>query len=226
MKIVVSGSRGEVYISNMEDPALVIHELKRESRPGKIGVSVSNYAPAFFTNFNYQKLDDPPLKGTFKKSTPAPEGTVTRWEVSETFDEKSLEDKYQLNDADKHDRSWTGLDTESTGTLNLARAQGITQEKNTAFARITIHSERAQVKKIKLGFSDRIKVYFNDQLLYGGNNLYRSRDYRYLGTIGLFDELYLPLRAGADELWLAVSESFGGWGIQAQFEDLKGIRIE
>jgi hypothetical protein len=226
VKIVVSGSRGEVYISDMEEPALVIHELKRESRPGKTGVSVSNFAPAFFTNFAYQKMDSPQLKGTFKKLEPAPEGTVTRWEVSETFDETSLEDKYRLTDADKQGRSWTGLDTESTGILNLARAHGITQEKNTVFARITVHSEREQVKKIKVGFSDRIKVYFNNQLLYGGNNLYQSRDYRYLGTIGLFDELYLPLTAGKNELWLAVSESFGGWGIQAQFKDLNGIRIE
>ena len=61
--------------------------------------------------------------------------------------------------------------------------------------------------------------------MYGGSNLYRSRDYRYLGTIGYFDELYLPLQRGKNELWLAVSEDFGGWGIQAMFEDMAGIEV-
>jgi hypothetical protein len=226
VKIVVSGNKGEVYIVNMEEPALVMHELKRGSQPGKVGVSVSNFAPAFFTNFTYKKLDNPPLKGNFKKLGPAPEGTVTSWNVSGTFDEKSLEGKYRLTEADKHDLTWTELGAESTGTVNLARAHGISQETNTAFARITIHSEGEQAKKIRFGFSDRVKVYLNDKLIYGGNNTYRSRDYRYLGTIGLFDELYLPLKAGTNELWLAVSESFGGWGIQAMFENMEGIRID
>ncbi|MCH8059016.1 MAG: hypothetical protein IIA11_01020 [Proteobacteria bacterium] len=49
-------------------------------------------------------------------------------------------------------------------------------------------------------------------LLYSkGNNAYQSRDYRYLGTIGLFDAIMLPLAVGDNELWIAVSEAFGGW---------------
>lgn len=79
---------------------------------------------------------------------------------------------------------------------------------------------------MKIGFSDRIKVFLNNRLIYGGTNNYRSRDYRYLGTIGYFDELFLPLNAGKNELCVAVSESFGGWGIQAKFDDIQGIQFE
>jgi hypothetical protein len=57
-----------------------------------------------------------------------------------------------------------------------------------------------------------------------GADDYRSRDYRFLGTIGYFDELYLPLKKGENELIFAVSEDFGGWGIKALFEDPVGIR--
>lgn len=53
-----------------------------------------------------------------------------------------------------------------------------------------------------------------------------QRDYRFLGTIGLFDEVYLPLKKGENELWLAVTESFGGWGIKALIEDLAGLTIK
>ena len=64
---------------------------------------------------------------------------------------------------------------------------------------------------------------FEGRLLYTGNNGYRTRDYRYLGTIGYFDAITLPLQEGENELWFAVSESFGGWGVQAAFEDTDGL---
>jgi hypothetical protein len=104
--------------------------------------------------------------------------------------------------------------------------QGLREGKNTVFARLTIQAERDQIKKIRFGFSDSVKVYVNDQLLFGGNDLYRSRDYRFLGTIGLFDEVYLPLKKGDNELWLAVTESFGGWGIKGLIEDMSGISLK
>ena len=40
------------------------------------------------------------------------------------------------------------------------------------------------------------------------------------------DALYLPLEKGENELWMAVGESFGGWGIKARFDDVDGIEIE
>ena len=66
-------------------------------------------------------------------------------------------------------------------------------------------------------------MFFNDKLFYSGNNTYRTRDYRYLGSIGYFDEVYLPLKAGRNEIIMAVSESFGGWGIMAKLENMEGI---
>ncbi|MFQ5570254.1 MAG: hypothetical protein ACE5G0_11305 [Rhodothermales bacterium] len=225
VKIVIADNRGEVYIDS-DEPVLVIQELKHEIKPGKVGVSAGNFAPAHFSNFSYQKVDSPTLKSTPKEVEPTPEGMVTAWLVSDPFDEAMLADKYLLTDEDEQARTWTTLDTEPTGLTNLARIPGIAQGTNTTFARITLHSEREQVKKIRFGFSDRVKVYLNGRLLYGGTNLYRSRDYRYLGTLGLFDELYLPLNQGANKLWFAVSESFGGWGLQCLIEDPTGLRIE
>ena len=98
--------------------------------------------------------------------------------------------------------------------------------QNTVFARLKINSEREQIKKVRFGFSDNVKVYFNRNLIYGGTDIYRSRDYRFLGTLGLWDELYLPLKAGNNELWFAVTENFGGWGVKALFDNQDGIKIE
>ena len=61
--------------------------------------------------------------------------------------------------------------------------------------------------------------------LYRGDDSYRLRDYRFLGSIGWFDTVYLPLQAGPNELVLAVSETFGGWGVQARFPDAAALRF-
>ena len=61
--------------------------------------------------------------------------------------------------------------------------------------------------------------------MYEGQRQFMSRDYRYLGTIGFFDAVHLPLKKGKNELVIAVSETFGGWGIQGEFEDMEGIKL-
>jgi hypothetical protein len=35
----------------------------------------------------------------------------------------------------------------------------------------------------------------------------------------------VPLKKGRNDLVFAVSESFGGWGVQARFNNLDGINI-
>lgn len=226
VKIIVSGENAEVYIKDMLSPALFISELMRETKQGKVGLSAGNFAPVYFSNFSFTPMNNPPLKGRAREPESAPTGTVMSWMVSGTIDGKSLEKKYQLTSADKQNLTWKKLAVENSGLANMARIQGLEKDKNTAFARLTIQSETEQIKKVRFGFSDIVKVYFNDRLIYGGSDIYTSRDYRFLGTVGLFDELYLPLKKGENELWFAVTENFGGWGIKAMFEDMSGIRFK
>jgi hypothetical protein len=120
---------------------------------------------------------------------------------------------------------WTRLEAEPSGLANLAIASGIRDGRNTVYARTTITSGSARVVAIALGFSDRAVVYLNGVALFRGDDTYRSRDYRFLGSIGWYDTVYLPLVEGDNDLVVAVSESFGGWGIQARFDDLNGILL-
>ena len=226
IKLVISGKNAEIYIKDMEKPALFVNEMKREIKSGRVGLSVGNFAPAYYSNFSFTPLNRPALKGLAKAPAPTPAGTVMSWAISSVIEGKSLEKKYQLTQTDKQGLSWKKINCESTGLANIATLQGMDGEKNTAFARLIIQSDTEQVKKIKFGFSDGVKVYFNDRLLYGGSDTYTSRDYRFLGTIGYFDELYLPLKKGENELWIAVTETFGGWGLKAMFDEMEGIKIK
>jgi hypothetical protein len=220
VKIAVAGRRAEVYIDDMARPALVIDELKRGLAGGRVGLTAGNFAPGTFSNFSFTP-GTPALAGTPRPPEPAPAGSVLAWQVSPAFDGATLGTRIDT----RARRSWTRLAVEDRGLANLARVQGVAEKQDTAFARVVVRSDREQVKRMQLGFSDAVRVYLGGRLLYAGSDGYRSRDYRFLGSIGLFDEVALPLRKGDNEVWLAVSEQFGGWGVMARFEDLAGIQL-
>ncbi|MCJ7754803.1 MAG: hypothetical protein MUP13_09580 [Thermoanaerobaculales bacterium] len=225
VKIVVSGDQAEVYIGDLETPSLFIDDLKRETTSGAVGLAVPNYGAVRYADFRFEKADSPILKGKVERARTAPSGAVMKWQVSHPFAEKTIEGLIEISSSHKDDLAWTPLKSESTGLVNLSRVSALSRETNTVFAKVTVVSDRAQSKILDFGYSDRLRLFFNDRLLYSGNNGYRTRDYRYLGTIGSFDAVTLPLQKGPNDLWFAVSESFGGWGVQAAFEDLEGITI-
>jgi hypothetical protein len=143
------------------------------------------------------------------------ENIVPAWDVSDPFPEAEAEPFAG--------RTWTRLQAEPNGLADLSRMNPIRNDRNTVLARATIRSDRARTVRLDFGFSDRAVVYLNGVPLYRGDDTYRSRDYRFLGSIGWWDTVYLPLTAGDNELAIAVSETFGGWGVQARFPDTSGL---
>jgi hypothetical protein len=223
VKLVVSGKYAELYLGNSEHPVLFMHDLKRSIKPGRVGIKANRFAAGNFANFSVTPMDNPPLKNK-PVSTPSPKsGTVMAWSVSNTFPESLLKNKLLLSDADKKMLKWSKLESEASGLANISKSVKLQRQNNTAFTRVIIESGKKEVKGLLFGFSDRVMVYLNDRLIYAGNNNYRSRDYRFLGTIGYFDRLYLPLKKGRNELWFAVSENFGGWGVKCRFDEPDGL---
>jgi len=223
VKIVVSGDQAEVYIGDLETPALFIDDLKRETASGGVGLAVPNFGAVRYADFRFETANTPKLEGRVERERAAPAGAVMEWEVSDPIAEKDLESSIEISSRHTNDLAWIALKSEPTGLANLSRVSVLTREANTVFARVTVISDRAQSKTLAFGYSDRVRLFFNDRLIYTGNNGYRTRDYRYLGTIGYFDAVTLNLDKGRNELWFAVSESFGGWGVQAAFEDTDGL---
>ena len=139
--------------------------------------------------------------------------------MSEAFAERDLAAQLDA----EHD--WTTLDAEPDGLADLARVNPVRDGADTVLARVVVHADRACHVPLELGFSDRAVVLSERHAALPRRRLYRSRDYRFLGSIGWFDTVYLPLQAGQNELVLAISESFGGWGVQARFPDAAGLRF-
>ena len=76
------------------------------------------------------------------------------------------------------------------------------------------------MKKLYVGYSDDVSVFLNGRILFRGRSAQNFRDPGFLGIVNPEnDAVYLPLKKGANELMLAVSELGGGWGFICRLAD-------
>ncbi|KAA1245580.1 family 16 glycoside hydrolase [Aquimarina sp. RZ0] len=226
IKIVVNGQRAQVYLDNART-AHLSWKLIHEPKEGEIAIGGGGSA-MYYANFKINKNEDQIIDFKPTERT-AIEGLISEWEISDKFEEKRLEDLSIVN-ALIQSRKWgeKKIEVEEGTAANIAR-QVILRDVtpgNTVFAKITVDSDKDQIKLFEFGYSDRVVVILNNEAIYRGTNKWRSRDYRYLGTIGLFDAVYLNFKKGKNTLLLAVSEDFGGWLVTGRFPDLKEIKVE
>jgi hypothetical protein len=89
------------------------------------------------------------------------------------------------------------------------------------YARTVIESDRDQVRKLSIGYSDEVSVFLNGEILYRGRSAQYFRDPGFLGIVNPEnDSVYLPLKKGRNELILVLTELGGGWGFICRLEDL------
>lgn len=227
VKLLVRGGRAELFVDG-DSAVQIVKQLRGPNGAGEIGLLSGNGAR--FTNVVVRPDAGEgiatnvatTLMGSPRDSTPA---TVVRsWRVSAPFPESTLVSLTELK-AVPGEGAWTALGVEERGIANLARLAGNGDGRNTVVAAVTLTSDRDRVVRVRFGYSDRVRVFLNGKLLYAGNAGFGTRDPEFLGIVGLFDELSLPLRRGSNELWFAVSETFGGWAITADVPDRAGIKV-
>lgn len=223
VSILLDGTCGEVYFGEDKKPAVIMPNLKRGPKPGGVAVILDK---AHFSNFKYSK-DKPRIeKISGAPTVPLDAKTVKTWLISNLIKESDVKEKTVLTGNYLDALKWEPLSAETeAGLVNLARIRKRDPQNNTIFAKITVESDREQLKQFSFGFSDRVRLYFDGSLIFSGNDGFRARDFRFLGTVGYFHNVYLPLRKGRNVIVAAVSENFGGWGVQGKFENMDGIRF-
>jgi hypothetical protein len=237
VRLVIEETRLEAYVGEGSDPTLVVDDLRLEPGPGSVGLT-SNFPqagtldlyPTAYSNVRIVPDDSDPAPG----SAPAPAvgddthpGTITSWALSESR-AGLARDISGLEPGALDAMTWESVPTDALGRINIAEHRAFPPGAPGAhvYARVRVHSDEARTKALNFGFSDRGLVFLNGRLLFSGNNTYRSRSLRYLGAMTVEnDALHLPLEAGENELVIIVSESFGGWGLVARFEDMDGLRL-
>lgn len=227
VKIVVQGDAADFYF-NSDKPQLHVPDLKTDIPSGRVGLRASGRggAEARFFNIKVRALrDSERVIGTPKDVPALPDGLISSWEVSTPFPETQVENALALPDNAAANMKWSALAVETNGIANLAKLSSRQGENDTVFIRLKIDAGETQMKELRFGYSDRVRIYLNGKRVYYGNAGWRVRDYRFLGTVGFFDSVGLDLKRGDNELLVAVSETFGGWAWAGAIEDRSGIEI-
>jgi hypothetical protein len=224
VRLEVAEDSARIFVDSNE-PSLIVDDLKRDRQAGYIQIRGS-LGGAYYANVDIT----PGSPAAVSPEPPAdlPNGVVGAWLVSAAMAEA---DAYAAATANRLGAmEWRTLRVETNGIANLARVAIHSDETTTTLARVTVHSDRRRSVPMRFGFSDRVQVYLNGTLLYVGDDTQASRDYRFLGTIGFYDTLQLPLRRGANDIVFAVSEGAsgtalggGGWAALAAFPESGGL---
>ncbi len=226
LRLIVVGAQARLFVHDMETPALVMNDLKSGIEKGQVALAVLTGATCF-SNFTIRESSEVAWE---RRSPPMPAGALTRWSLSPAFDalERNLE--RPLSSAETKAIVWQEVEAEPPGLVVINRYRDSPHPRvsfatdfskrldpqpgmKVVYARTRIESDRDQVKKLQLGYSDDVSLFLNGQILFRGRSAQNFRDPAFLGIVSPEnDAVYLPLRKGTNELVLALSELGGGWG--------------
>jgi hypothetical protein len=228
LRLEVAGAQARLYVKDMdkEKPALVVNDLKSGVQKGQVALYVLTGA-TYFSNFEVRTTPDAPWE---RRLPPMPPDTLTKWSLSPSYDALARNLERPLSPSESDAIHWQEVEAEPPGFVVLYRYreaphpmvtfQGDFSKRlepqpgmKVVYARTSIESDRDQVKKLYLGYSDDVSVFLNGRILYRGRSAQGFRDPGFLGIVNPEnDAVYLPLKKGGNELMLAVSELGGGWG--------------
>jgi len=234
VRLEVAGAQAKLFVKDMEKPALVIDDLKSGLQRGQVALAVL-IGETYFSNFQIRPTGDVAWQ---RHLPPMPPTALTRWTISPPFDALARDLEQPLGASEVASIQWQEVEAEPPGLVALYRYRDAPHPHVTfqgdfskrldpqpgmkvVYARTTITSDRAQVKRLALGYSDDVSVFLNGKILYRGRSAQGFRDPGFLGIVNPEnDAVYLPLKKGKNELVLALSELGGGWGFICRLESV------
>jgi len=233
LRLEVAGAQAKFYVKDMEKPALVVDDLKSGMQKGQVALYALT-GETYFANFEVRATPDAP----WQRHLPAmPAGTLTKWKISPSYDALERHLERPLSPSEAGAIPWQEVEAEPPGLVALYRYREAPHLRVTfqtgfstrldpqpgmkvLYARTTIDSDREQVKKLQIGYSDDVSVFFNGKIIWRGRSAQSFRDPGFLGIVNPEnDAVYLPLQKGPNELTLAISELGGGWGFICRLTD-------
>jgi sugar lactone lactonase YvrE len=215
VKLEVSGSQARVYIGDTNKPTLKIDYLKNGKSKGGIALTSPPNGSAHFSNFRIDKTAKLNFEPPLKEATPP--GIITDWEISQPYKYSNIDLEKTYVQQGLKDIKWQKANCEKSGLVNVSSyIQRRGREPDFVFAKTSIESDVQKNMELRFGYSDWIVIFLNGELLFSGSSPYQGRGTAFLGIIGLYDAVTLPLKKGQNELLLIVGETFGGWRFMCQ----------
>ena len=226
MRLEVVGPQAKLYVEDMDKPALVMSDLKSGVQTGGVAMAVL-IGETYFSNFRVRETPAAPWE---PQRPPMPPDTLIRWSLSPSYDALARDLERPLSPQERDKIQWQDVEAEPPGFVVINRYRDSPHPRVTfasdfskrldpqpgmrvVYARTSIVSERDEVRKLSIGYSDDVSVFLNDSILYRGRSAQNFRDPGFLGIVSPEnDAIYVPLKKGQNELVLALSELGGGWG--------------
>ena len=227
MRVIVEGTKAAVFVGDVSKPQLIVPRLARGRSSGGIAVRAgqprqgsTGRPPGLYTasfanltvspstdGFDFSQVEEPPRAA----------GMIQEWQLSDAFDpgEGPVRELPQQIVAG----SWRTADAEPSGLTLLAREvpkpEGV--RRATVLARLHLPASEPRIERLDFGYSDEVSIFLNGRLLFSGDDSYSFTNPRRQGLITIDQgSVYLPLEAGNNELILAVTDVFGGWGLMGR----------
>ena len=227
IKLVVSGKRMYVYVNGAAEPTLKVGRLEGDTSEGGLMLQ----GPGIFANL---VITPDALEGVPSDpetdSTASDDRYIRHWQLS-PFAKLEANQSPTLGDLPKPSATWVPIDAERGGLVNASRVYGLPltrPDRAVVWLKTTIHSDSAQQKHVSLGWVREIVVFVNGQLVFADKNLFQPPVARKIpdGRLSLENgSLMLPLKAGDNEVAIAIVNNFYGWGVRMHLDDVKGLTL-
>jgi hypothetical protein len=227
VKVVISGRRMNLFVNGATSPTLAIGSLAGDTQEGDLTL----VGPGAFANF---KVTPEAVEGLAANAEPDPTAgdkhLVRHWQLA-PFSELPDGKEPTIADLPKPSAEWRELDAERGGLVNVTRVYGLPVKRpvrSLTWLKTTISSEKSQSKKVAIGWSREIWLFVNGERVFADKNLYQPPTARKPpdGRLSLENGSFvLPLKAGDNEIAVALANNFYGWGLILRLEDLEGLQL-
>lgn len=223
IKLVISGSRMIVFVNDMERPALQIPQLMGNTASGGLAFD----GKGFVANLVIKPEQTGELASSpdFDPVHNDPR-YLRQWSVSQPVALPITQEPYTFLPP-KIETTWQPVVAERLGLINLTRLYGKSKERRIVWLKVKLRVAAAQVREVSLGFSDEIWAYVNGQPVYFDKNLFGTPHSKFpLGRCSIENASFkLPLVKGDNEVLIALSNFFYGWGLIARLDMMDGIEV-
>ena len=230
VRLELNGPRIEFYLHGNPEPTLVVPRARGLEERGGLSFWATEFDPNGRAALEVRDVriaarSAPPVVA---RPTPPAPGVIDRWVVSQPISIGAADLPLSTLPAGAHE--WSPVPVEEDGLVNLSRWRGRPEGSGmeTVLGRTILNSPDVRVVGLDVGFSNGVTVFLNGAPIYSGYDDWEGRYPGYFAGVRFgFETAWLPLRAGDNELILAVSEegSFG-WGFKARLLDAPEVSVE
>lgn len=225
VKVEVKGHAASFYIEDMETPALVVEDLKREAIAGGISL-IGDGAGVYFANVSITELKETKDDTSEEKLST---NYLTKLNISEMFTKDSINFVTQIDSLFQSKNKFKSIEADEDGLFNISRFYD--DMTKTVALSCNLVSNSDKTVKLNFDYADHLVILLDSEILFDkGMNFQAPPKKGEEGRVFVDDEsVELNLKQGTNQLIFMLSadsrQKFN-WGFIAKLENLDGISIK